>query len=134
MEMSPGPATTPPALHELEAEVMEQMWQYGGEASARAVLDALNARTGKQRAYTTVATTLLRLESKGMLRRRRHGRTDLFEAALGEEEYVAARARAHVAELVDAYGEGALAHFAAAVDELDAARRQRLRALRDGDA
>jgi hypothetical protein len=39
-----------PPLHELEAEVMEHLWK-SGEAPVRAVMDALNKGTGKERAY-----------------------------------------------------------------------------------
>jgi predicted transcriptional regulator len=42
----------PPPLHELETEVMEAVWELG-EASVREVMEALNARVDKPRAYTT---------------------------------------------------------------------------------
>jgi hypothetical protein len=45
----------PPPLHKLESEVME-LWA-GGEASVRSVMEALNARARKERAYTTYMTT-----------------------------------------------------------------------------
>jgi predicted transcriptional regulator len=49
----PPPApVVPPPLHELESEVMEQLWR-SGEASVRSVMEALNQRTKKPRAYTT---------------------------------------------------------------------------------
>ena len=39
----PAAHDTPPPLHELEAEVMDAVWDLG-EASVRTVMDALNAR------------------------------------------------------------------------------------------
>ena len=64
------PAKTPPPLHELEAEVMEELWR-SGEASVRSVMEALNKPRKKDRAYTTYMTILSRLHRKGALERRR---------------------------------------------------------------
>ena len=82
----PSPPTTldlhvsrpaaPPPLHEVEAEVMEAVWNRG-EASIREVMDDLNAGPGKDRAYTTFMTVMARLDRKGLLSRRREGKTDL---------------------------------------------------------
>src|SRR3954447_10361174 len=72
--------TTPPAapvLHELESEVMDAVWDRG-EASVREVMETLNEAAPKPRAYTTYMTILGRLHGKGMLSRRREGRTDLY--------------------------------------------------------
>jgi hypothetical protein len=67
----------PPPLHELEAEVMEELWK-SGEAPVRTVMDALNKGTSKKRAYTTYMTIMARLHRKGMLVRRREGKTDFY--------------------------------------------------------
>jgi predicted transcriptional regulator len=121
------PAPTP-QLHELEAEVMEQIWSEG-ESSVRGVMDALNARGENQRAYTTYMTIMARLHKKGVLDRRRHGKTDFYTPRLSREEYMAARARAQVDELVEEYGDVALTHFARQVASLDPARRRALQRL-----
>jgi predicted transcriptional regulator len=121
------PAPTP-QLHELEAEVMEQLWSEG-ESSVRGVMDALNASGGTQRAYTTYMTIMARLHKKGVLDRRREGKTDFYTPRLSREEYMATRARAQVDELVDEYGDVALAHFARQVASLDPARRRALQRL-----
>src|SRR6516165_5879213 len=97
---------TPP-LHELESEVMEQLWS-DGEASVRQVAEALNKRARPQRAYTTYMTIMARLHKKGVLDRRREGKTDFYAPKLGREEYMTARASTEVDELVDEYGEVAL--------------------------
>ena len=117
-----------PVLHELESEVMEQLWSEG-EASVRAVMEALNKRARPQRAYTTYMTIMARLHKKGVLDRRREGKTDFYAPKLGREEYMASRARAQVDELVEEYGEVALAHFARQVASLDPARRRALQRL-----
>jgi predicted transcriptional regulator len=118
---------TPPPLHELEAEVMEQVWRHD-EVTVREVLEALNRGT-KQRAYTTVMTIMSRLDEKSLLERRRQGRADVYRASLTRDQYLAARAEAEVAELVSDYGDVALAHFARQLDTLDARRRAALRKL-----
>lgn len=120
----------PPPLHELESEVMEQVWRQG-EVTVREVLEALNAGP-KQRAYTTIMTVMARLDVKGLLSRVRDGKTDVYRARLSREEYHQARARAEVGELVSDYGDVALAHFARQLDGLDPARRRRLRKLAEG--
>src|SRR5690242_15084471 len=122
-----GEPPTPP-LHELETEVMEHLWCQR-EASVRAVMEALNKRAKRDRAYTTYMTIMARLHKKGVLDRRREGKTDFYAPRLSREDYMASRARAQVDELVDEYGEVALTHFARQVASLDPARRRALQRL-----
>lgn len=109
---------------------MEEVWARG-RTSVRGVLDALNARE-RQRAYTTVMTTMCRLRDKGLLRRERRGKADIYEPALSAREYRQARAAHGVKALVGEYGDVALAHFARQVEGLDRDRLARLRKLADG--
>jgi predicted transcriptional regulator len=115
----------PPPLHELESEVMEELWR-SGEASVRAVMENLNGRAEKQRAYTTYMTIMARLHKKGLLVRRREGKTDHYAPAYTRDEYMAERAQSEVAALVDQYGDVALSHFAQQMAGLDPARRRAL--------
>src|ERR1700731_4353478 len=124
---SPREPALPP-LHELEAEVMEELWSQG-EAPVRSVMDALNKRTRKKRAYTTYMTIMARLHKKGVLGRRREGKTDFYAPKLDRDEFMASRARAEVEELVAEYGDVALSHFARQVASLDPARRRALQRL-----
>jgi predicted transcriptional regulator len=124
--------SAPPPLHELESEIMEEVWRRGA-CTVRDVLDALNARTDVARAYTTVMTVMQRLDGKGLLRRERSGRRDVYVAPLGAEEYAQARAEAEVGALVDEYGDVALAHFARHMSGLDPKRREQIRRLARGD-
>jgi predicted transcriptional regulator len=119
----------PPHIPELERRVMEEVWRQE-QATVRSVLDALNAEPGQpERAYTTVLTILQRLDAKGMVRRSRHGRSDVYAPALAREAYLDARADAEVSELLEEYGELALVQFARRVAALDPARRAALRRL-----
>src|ERR1700730_7537033 len=117
-----------PPLHELEAEVMEELWLQK-EATVRTLMDALNKRTRKKRAYTTYMTIMARLHKKGVLDRRRQGKTDFYAPKLQRAEFRAARARAEVEGLVAQYGDVALSHFAQQVATLDPARRRALQRL-----
>ena len=122
----------PPPLHELESEIMEEMWGRA-EATVRDVQEALNARGGKVRAYTTLLTVMTRLDGKGLLVRRRAGRWTSTSPALSREEYLAARAEAEVEALVEDFGDLALAHFARHIQGLDQQRLETLRRLAESD-
>lgn len=120
--------TVPPSLHELESEVMEELWR-SGEASVRAVMEALNPKAANERAYTTYMTIMARLHKKGLLDRRRDGKTDYYKPAYTREQYVQLRAGSDVDDLVAQYGDAALSHFARQMASLDPARRRALERL-----
>lgn len=126
--MNPKPKI-PPQLHELEAEVMEDVWSRDGEVAVREVMEALNRRVKKPRAYTTYMTILGRLHSKGLVTRRREGKTDLYLPVHTREEYADLRAQAGVDSLVEQYGDAALSHFARQMAQLDPERRRQLQRL-----
>jgi predicted transcriptional regulator len=118
----------PPALHELESEVMEEVWRQG-ETSVRAVMETLNDHADKPRAYTTYMTIMSRLDGKGLLERRREGRTDLYSPVYTRDEHAERRASAEVEALVDQFGDVALGHFARQMAQLDPDRRRALQRL-----
>jgi predicted transcriptional regulator len=118
----------PPPLHELESEVMEEMWRLE-RATVRELMEAINARSRKARAYTTFMTIMARLDGKGLLERKREGKTDVYWPRMDREAYLEARAQAEVQQLVDDYGDLALVHFARAMRTLDPARVRALRRL-----
>jgi predicted transcriptional regulator len=121
-------SSPPPQLYELEAEVMEAIWDLG-ESSVREVMEALNPAAPKPRAYTTYMTILARLQGKGMLDRRREGKTDYYREVYTRADYADLRAQAEVAALVEAFGDVALGHFARQIAELDPKRRRALERL-----
>jgi predicted transcriptional regulator len=123
----PG-AEPPPDLHELEAEIMEEVWRQG-EATVRSVMEALNRATAQPRAYTTYMTVMRRLNDKGLLDRTRSGRQDSYVPRLSREHYRELRAEAQVQGLVDEFGDVALAQFAKSLKTLDPARRRQLQRL-----
>ncbi len=108
---------------------MEDVWNRGDEVAVREVMEALNRRTKKPRAYTTYMTILGRLHAKGLVERRREGKTDLYRSAYTREEYADLRAQAGVDSLVEQYGDAALSHFARQMARLDPDRRRQLQRL-----
>jgi predicted transcriptional regulator len=122
----------PPILHELEAEIMEEVWRQGEPTTVKLVMDALNRKAKPPRAYTTYMTVMRRLNDKGLLTRRRSGRSDTYAAALTRDEYQERRAGAEVRGLVDQFGDTALVHFARSLSALDPAQQRRLRRLAGG--
>jgi predicted transcriptional regulator len=107
---------------------MQEVWERG-ETSVRQVMQALNADADKQRAYTTYMTIMARLDGKGLLARRREGKTDLYTARYTRDEYADLRARVELDSIVDQFGELALAHIARQLAELDPQRRRALQRL-----
>src|SRR5246127_3425742 len=75
-------------LGELEAVIMDRLWEWGRPALVREVVDEL----GKDRplAYTTVMTVMENLYRKGWLRRERDGRAWRYEPTGSRSGYTAA--------------------------------------------
>lgn len=122
---------SPPALHELEEAVMQEIWRHE-ETSVREVMEALNRPGGTERAYTTYMTIMARLDGKGLLKRRRAGKTDFYRAVYTRDRYADLRARAAIESVVDQFGEVALAHIARQMARLDPQHRRSLERLARG--
>lgn len=122
------PRRIPPELHQLERDVMDEIWRHD-EISVRDVKDAVNRRHGRDRAYTTYMTIMGRLGRKGLLSRRRAGKTDFYRPVYTREDYADLRAGAAVESIVDEFGDVALAHIARQMIRLDADHRHALERL-----
>jgi predicted transcriptional regulator len=123
----------PPALHALEAEIMEEIWRQEEPTTVKLVMQALNRKAKPPRAYTTYMTVMRRLSDKDLLKRKRSGRMDSYEPTLTREQYQERRAGAEVRGLVDEFGDVALAHFARSLSGLEPAQQRRLRRLASGE-
>ncbi|HTX10539.1 MAG TPA: BlaI/MecI/CopY family transcriptional regulator [Solirubrobacteraceae bacterium] len=122
----------PPALHELERDVMEVVWERA-RASVREVMDALNATGERRRAYTTYMTIMARLARKHLLERERSGKTDYYRPVYTRERYNDLCAQAAVESVLDEFGGVAVAHMARQMAHLDPDRRRALEGLADAD-
>jgi predicted transcriptional regulator len=123
--------TVPPPLHELEAEVMDVMWELE-RATVREVMEACNSAAERPRAYTTYMTIMARLDKKGLLRRKREGKTDVYWPRFDREQYRQLRAEADVDRLLAEFGDAALVQFARAIDRVEPSRARALRRLARG--
>jgi predicted transcriptional regulator len=111
---------------------MDEVWARE-ETSVREVMDAVNGRGGApDRAYTTYMTIMSRLDSKGLLTRRREGKTDFYQAVYSRERYADLRAGAAIDSIVEQFGEVALAHIARQMAQLDPQHRRSLQRLAHG--
>jgi predicted transcriptional regulator len=124
--------TVPPALHELERDVMEVVWERA-QASVREVMDVLNGIGEKRRAYTTYMTIMARLARKHLLERERSGKTDYYRPVYTRERYNDLCARAAIESVLDEFGGVAVAHMARQMAHLDPYRRRALEDLADED-
>ncbi|MBY8886018.1 BlaI/MecI/CopY family transcriptional regulator [Streptomyces sp. PTM05] len=113
------------ARGELEGEVLAALWAAGEPVTAAAV----HERIGGGTAYTTVLTILTRLCGKGLVTRRREGRSHLY-VPVDDQPGLAA---AGMHSLLDEGGDRAqvLARF---VSELSAEDERLLERLLHGDA
>lgn len=101
------------ALGQLEAAVMQRLWQADGPVSVRDVLEDLQRE--RQLAYTTVMTVMDNLHGKGLVERHKEGRAYLYAPTMSREE--------HTAGLLDdvlsasADRSAALLHFVGQLDD-----------------
>jgi predicted transcriptional regulator len=101
---------------------MEALWKTQ-EASVRDVLEAI----GNGYAYTTVMTVMQRLQEKGVLRRRLVDGAYLYQAVAARDQYAKETVQKMLDQLVDGFGDVALAQFLDTLDEVSPERLQRLR-------
>jgi predicted transcriptional regulator len=103
-------------LGELEAVIMDRLWDWGRPALVREVLEDL--RKDRPLAYTTVMTVMENLHRKGWLCRDRHGRAWRYEPAGSRSGYTAALMSDALATSTDR--RTALAHFVLQMSPHDA--------------
>lgn len=115
-------------LGPLEGRIMREVWD-------RHVPEEFVVQDVRDRmlelAYTTVMSTVSRLADKGLLIARRISgqRAYSYRAAGDAETFLASSGNRQVRELLDRYGDVALAAFAQHVDKLTPAQRERFRKL-----
>jgi len=101
---------------ELEAAIMDRLWDWGRPALVREVLEDL--RKDRPFAYTTVMTVMENLHRKGWLRRDRDGRAWRYQPTGSRSGYTAALMSNALATSPDR--RTALAHFVLQMSPHDA--------------
>jgi predicted transcriptional regulator len=109
---------------DLEAVIMQRVWDHGGPVTVREVFDELRAT--RPIAYTTVMSTMDNLHRKGWLARERDGKAYRYTAVASREEYSARLMREALAGAGDT--EAVLSHF---VEAMDGGQAEALRAALD---
>ena len=102
---------------ELEAVIMDRLWEQGRPMLVREMVDALHGQ--RPLAYTTVMTVMENLHRKGWLRRERDGRAWRYEPTGSRSGYTAALMNDALATSSDR--RNALAHFVLQMSPHDAA-------------
>ena len=111
---------------ELEAVVMDRIWDRDGATTVREIFDELAAE--REIAYTTVMSTMDNLHTKGWLAREREGKAYRYWPTLTREQHSAQLMR----EVFDAGGRSdlVLSHFLEQISPEESARlRQALQRL-----
>jgi predicted transcriptional regulator len=115
---------------ELEAVIMDRLWERQGPALVREIVDELNGE--RRLAYTTVMTVMENLHRKGWLRRERDGRAWRYEPTGSRSGYTAGLMNEALGTTPDR--RTALAHFVLQMSPQDAALlRQALDATAEPD-
>jgi len=116
------------ALGPLESRIMRAVWS--GAVPTRFVVREVQELM-PELAYTTVMTTVNRLAEKGLLHAKSlpQMRAHQYRVAMTPEEFLSLASRHQAEQLVQRYGEAALAAFAAQLDRLSPGRRSRLRQM-----
>jgi predicted transcriptional regulator len=115
-------------LGPLEARIMRAVWT--GQVTEPFSVRDVHAHM-PELAYTTVMTTLRRLADKDLLvaNATLGKRAYDYRAAGPPEAFLAAASQREIQDVVDRYGDAALAAFAARLDELTPEQRKRLEEL-----
>ena len=107
---------------ELEARVMDVLWDHGAAMTPREVHDLITT-SRRPLAYTTVMTILVRLWEKGLLERDPQGRAYAYRPVAGRDEWTAERMHEVLEQAADSGV--ALTHFVQAIDAREMAQLRR---------
>jgi len=115
-------------LWPLEARIMREVWT-GRVQEPFVVRDVQTLMP--ELAYTTVMTTLNRLAEKGLLKVEHvwRQRAHVYVIAMRPEEYITRTSREQVEQVVERFGEAAVAAFAEHLERLDPEQLKRLKEL-----
>jgi predicted transcriptional regulator len=116
-------------LGALQAEVMDVFWASEG-ATVRDALDSLNARREKKLAYTTVLTVVARLWQRDFLEREPEGRGFRYRAVRGRDELLGELTDRSIDQLLNDFGDIAVARLGERLENLDPERAKKLGAAR----
>jgi predicted transcriptional regulator len=106
LNFRPGKKGFEKIFGELEAQVMEVVWDRG-DVSVRDVFEELNA--DRPLAYTTILSTMRNLEQKGFLQRSQQGTSHIYSPKYSKAELGRLAVNEVVNGLMDGFGQPFLA-------------------------
>lgn len=112
-------------LGDLESRVMQVIWASDEPSSVRQVHEGVDSKLH----YNTVLTIMERLERKGILGRRRHGRAHVYYPMLSPEQFARSVTGGVLRGLIQEHGDDAVAAFVDVLDESSPDAIGRLQAL-----
>lgn len=118
-------------LGELETEIMEIIWKAENSVSVSHVVEVLNKK--RKSAYTTVMTIMGRLVDKGVLTRKLHGTSYLYQPKVNREKFVASSVHNIFTTAVSTLGQEVVLHFAKEIQKMSPKKRQELLTMLDKD-
>jgi predicted transcriptional regulator len=119
------------SLGELEKQVMDIVWEKG-LCSTRDVVTKIEIE--RKLAYSTIATTLLRLYEKGLVSRKESTAGYIYSPKVSKEIYTKNVAQSFLKNFINSFGDIAIASFASSIDKLpDKKRKYFLDVLEDYD-
>lgn len=110
-------------LGPLEHKVMDIVWAQK-EATVYSVVETIEKE--KSLAYTTVMTVMSRLTKKGLLSRKKNGKTYVYRPRQTKETFVHSLVKNTISRMVDAFGDEALVAFFDETQHLSEEHKQRL--------
>jgi predicted transcriptional regulator len=114
-------------LGELEADVMEIVWEHGA-CTARVVHEQLQ-QARRPLAYSTVKTVLERLAEKHLLMRQKVENAYVYRPEYSKSEFTTRATQRILDSLFDSFGEPALDHVLNRLDRASPEQRARLELL-----
>ena len=111
-------------LGDLESEIMEIVWQQQVPIAVRDVTEKLQKK--RKIAYTTVMTVMGRLVEKGILPRKPHGVSSLYETAVPRDTFVANTVHHIFTSTVSALGSASAAYFIKEIQKISPKKRKEL--------
>lgn len=113
-------------LGELEADIMEIVWQRG-ELTVRQVYEIL--QDIRQIAYTTVMTVMSRLADKGLLKKLKEGNAFVYRATASREEFTRTTLKKVINELMEDFAAPAISQFMDSMENVDPEKMEELSRL-----
>ena len=109
------------SISQLEEQVMDIVWKYN-ECSVRSVYEEL--QKVKPIAYTTVATLLQRLETKGLVSKKEEGKAHTYKTRISKEAYSKSLATGFLDKFISSFGNLAISSFAESIEKLPKEKRE----------